>query len=205
LTGPLGILETLLARPSFYDMAQVLLGATEGRRHLIRNFVRPRLGIRVLDIGCGTARILEELPHATEYWGYDVSEKYVAAAKSKYGDRGRFSCRELDESELERLPKFDIVLATGLLHHLDDRQADNFLQLARRALASGGRLISIDPCLVEGQNPLARLLIKRDRGQHVRGPDGYRSLAARAFSSVRGAVRHRAWVPYTHWIMECEA
>jgi len=198
-------LRALLARPALYDALQALLGAERGRAHFVASFVRPQPGDRVLDVGCGTARILDHLPAGAQYWGYDISEPYIDAARERYGARGKFFCRPLDERELAGLPKFDIVLATGVLHHLDDAAASGFLRLARSALADGGRFVSIDPCLAPGQSPLARLLITRDRGEHVRDERGYRVLAEPVFARVRASVRHRRWIPYTHCFMECSA
>jgi len=132
-------LRALLARPALYDALQALLGAERGRAHFVASFVRPQPGDRVLDVGCGTARILDHLPAGAQYWGYDISEPYIDAARERYGARGKFFCRPLDERELAGLPKFDIVLATGVLHHLDDAAASGFLRLARSALADGGR------------------------------------------------------------------
>ena len=34
--------------------------------------------------------------------------------------------------------QYDLVLAIGVLHHLDDEQAEEFLNLARSALKPGG-------------------------------------------------------------------
>lgn len=198
-------MRALLARPALYDALQALLGAERGRAHFVASFVRPQPGDRVLDVGCGTARILDHLPAGAQYWGYDISEPYIDAARERYGARGKFFCRPLDERELAGLPKFDIVLATGVLHHLDDAAASGFLRLARSALADGGRFVSIDPCLAPGQSPLARLLITRDRGEHVRDERGYRVLAEPVFARVQASVRHRRWIPYTHCFMECSA
>ena len=82
------------------------------------------------------------------------------------------------------------------------RRAD-LLRLVATALAPAGRFVSIDPVYVPDQHPVARALIRRDRGQNVRGPDGYAALARSVFPDVRGIVRHRTWVPYTHWMMAC--
>lgn len=192
----------VLSHPKVYDAFQKLMGARRGRLEFAEKFIRARLGDRVLDVGCGTARILEHLPEV-EYWGYDISPRYIAAAKERFGNRGRFFCREFGESELEHLPNVDLVLAIGVLHHLDDNEAITFLRLANRVLRPGGRLVSIDPCFTADQNALAHLLVSRDRGRNVRTHDEYLKLAREAFTNVRGEVRHRIWTPYTHWIMEC--
>ena len=198
-------IRSILSHPSLYDFVQNIMGAQTIRRDLVDNFIRPVPGSRILDIGCGTAEILPFLPDGAEYWGYDISQAYIDAARQRFGDRGHFACKLLDQAELEKLPKFDAVIATGVLHHLDDPQAKELFDLAHHALAEGGRVVTIDPCLSPGQNPVARWLIQHDRGQNVRTREGYRELPAHAFSRIDGTLRHRSWIPYTHWIMECAA
>jgi len=157
----------------------------------------------ILDIGCGPADILADLPDV-EYWGYDISEAYIAQANRRFGKRGRFECKQLQFEDLVVLPKFDVVLALGLLHHLDDSVAVGVLQLAHEALKPGGRLLTIDPCLDPSQNPVARFLVRNDRGQNVRDRKEYSALADKVFSSPRVEVRHQTWIPYTHCFMECQ-
>ena len=106
--------------------------------------------------------------------------------------------------DLESLPLFDIVLALGLLHHLNDAVAVDVMELAAKALKPGGRLVTIDPCFDPLQNPIARLLIRGDRGQNVRDRAGYEALASVFFKSPLVKVRHTSWIPYTHCIMECQ-
>ncbi len=158
----------------------------------------------MLDIGCGTAELLAYLPEV-EYWGFDVSESYIAAARKRYGPKGNFVCKLLDLKDLETLPKFDVVIASGLLHHLDTDAAHELFRLAKAALRPGGRLVTIDCCFADGQNMISRLLVSYDRGQNVLDGEGYRKLATPVFKEVAGRVRHQAWIPYTHWIMECTA
>jgi SAM-dependent methyltransferase len=196
---------SILSSPRAYDTLQRLLGADEGRRDWADHFIRARGRDYVLDVGCGTARILDYLPQNVSYWGYDVSERYIAAARERYDERAHFAARALSASELPALPSFDIVLAAGLLHHLNDVDASSLLRLAHAALRSGGRLVTIDPCYAPRQSFLARQLIRRDRGEHVRLAEEYLALARTTFSMATGTLRHRRWIPYTHWIMECEA
>nr|WP_244966758.1 class I SAM-dependent methyltransferase [Trinickia soli] len=178
------------------------MGAHKGRTEFATRFVEPRAGDRVLDIGCGTGDLLAYLPDV-QYTGYDISEQYIEAARKRFGTRGTFHCRLLTSTELETLPLFDIALAVGLLHHIEDDEARDLIRMTKRALKPGGRLITIDPCLADGQNPIARWLVKADRGQNVRERDGYLSLATDCFSRTRAAVAHRSWIPYTHCIMVC--
>ena len=98
---------------------------------------------------------------------------------------------------------FDIVMATGLLHHLGDDEVGALMNLAWSALRDGGRFVTIDPCYAADQNIYSRLLVSRDRGQNVRDLSGYSSLAKSVFTDTTAIVRHRSWIPYTHCIMEC--
>lgn len=195
--------RSILSHPMVYSMFQAMMGGQATRQALITEHIRPVRGMKILDIGCGPAGILEHLPEV-EYWGFDVSSAYIDAAQARFDSRGHFFCQELKPKDLAGLPKFDLVLALGLIHHLDDGSAIELLRLAYDALEPGGRFISIDPCLEAGQNPVARFIIKRDRGQNVRTRDGYFALASTVFSNAKIQVRHTTWVPYTHCIMECQ-
>jgi len=178
------------------------MGARSGRRELVRNHIRPHLGSRILDIGCGTARILDYLP-TVEYYGFDQSQIYINAAVRRYGGRGKFNCDLVEQTIIDHLDPFDIVIATGLLHHLDNEQANALIKLAYSALRKGGRLVTIDPCFAPDQSSIAHYFVSRDRGQHIRNLEGYAVLPKPVFGDVAGIVRHRAWPPYTHCILEC--
>lgn len=195
-------IRSILSFPVVYSAFQHLMGARSFRIKFVEEFVRPFPGCRVLDIGCGPADILAYLPEVN-YWGFDVSDAYIARAESQFGRRGKFHCQELTRDDVEKLPKFDIVLALGLLHHLDDESAAGVLQLAFQALKPGGRLLTFDPCLDSGQNFISRFLVEIDRGQNVRTAEEYRSIASAVFDAPHVEVRHRSWIPYTHCFMEC--
>ena len=195
-------IRAALSRPRVYDLCQWLMGGPVGRADFAHHMIRASAGARVLDIGCGTGDILAYLPPAVDYSGYDVSQEYIAAAQRRFGTRAQFSCGIVDGPQVLALPPFDIVVASAVLHHLDDATVSDLMQTVGLALRDGGRFVSIDPVLVPDQNPVARFLIEHDRGLNVRDPEGYLSLIRPAFSDVRGVLRHRAWIPYTHWMME---
>lgn len=197
-------IRRVLSHPMVYDTFQTLMGGKGGRSSFARDFVRVQPGDRVLDIGCGTAELRAYLPDV-EYWGYDISESYIAAATNRYGAQGNFVCKLLDFQDLENLPKFDVAIASGLIHHLDADTANHLFRLAKAALRPGGRLVTIDPCFAPEQNPISRLLVSYDRGQNVLDGDGYTKLASAVFPKIEGRVRHQTWIPYTHWIMECHS
>jgi SAM-dependent methyltransferase len=196
-------LRAVLSSPWIYNAFQNMMGARSVRRSFSETYIRGWSGCRLLDIGCGTAWILEYLPDDMDYRGYDIDPDYIAAARVKFGQRGQFACRLLEEPEVRELPPFDIVISVGLLHHLDDAAARKVLRLAKIALKPSGRFVSLDPVFAAGQNPIARFIISQDRGRNVRDGEGYLALARHEFNMVKGSLHHRAWIPYTHWIMEC--
>src|SRR5262249_28158914 len=153
-------------------------------------------------VGCGPADILDFLPGDISYVGVDYEASYIEAARNKYGRRGQFICRSVDDLVAEDSKRFDIVLATGLLHHLNDEQCLHLLDVARQALKDDGRLITLDGCFRKGQSPIARLILKNDRGQYVRRQEEYLALAQESFPFVLGTL-HEDYlrVPYSLFIM----
>jgi SAM-dependent methyltransferase len=191
----------ILSVPFFYDLFQDLVGASGIRERWIRDFLRPFPGARILDIGCGTAGILPYLPGYVDYTGFDLSPAYIEAARARHGMRGRFSCAraEVFEPRADEARPYDIAMAFGVLHHLDDAEARSLLRNARSALGEGGRLVTLDPAFVPDQGRLARFAVSRDRGRNVRYPEAYAALGGGVFSRIettvlRGALR----IPYDH-------
>lgn len=200
-------LRAVLSNSKIYDLFQRIMGAKKGRAFFAERYIRAQNGDRVLDVGCGTAEIRDFLP-AVEYYGFDPNPHYIKSAQNRLCDVPgcMFFCTPVDKVTLSALPKFDIVLALGVLHHLDDTDAVQLTKLAKAALKDKGRLILVDPCFVEGQSVIARFFAGRDRGQHVRDVNSYRKLMNAAFANVTTEIRHdMLWFPYTHVIMECVA
>ena len=188
-----------------YSLFRWLVGRDSTRAAYAREHLRVQPGQRVLDVGCGTADILEHLP-SVEYIGYDISARYIELARRRFGQRGEFHCRAVEEDLPVAAASCDIVIAHGVLHHLDDGDARKLLGLARRVLKPGGRLVTFDGCFSAGQSAAARLFLSLDRGRHVREREAYERLARTQFDTVRSVVRHDLIrIPYTHLIMECTA
>ena len=199
----LAILNKALAVPAVYRAWGWFVGGSDPGA-FAREHIRARAGQRVLDIGCGPGDIVRHLPRV-DYVGFDANPDYITTATRNHGDRGRFYCQRVNEQSLSDHDGFDIVLAVGVLHHLDDDEADKLFRLAHAALVPGGRLVTLDGVFVKGQNPVARMIIARDRGEHVRDEAGYRRIADLTFSKVKAVVRSDLLrIPYTHLILECE-
>jgi SAM-dependent methyltransferase len=197
-----GGLRALLSVPRLYSSVQEAVGAGRSRRLLAQRHIRAAPGARVLDVGCGPGELIGSLP-SVDYLGFDLNPRYIEAAKRDYGDRGRFFCADARDVDLSAEEPFDVVLAVGLLHHLDDAGVNRLLRLAASVLADEGRLVTFDGVLVPGQPRLARWLIERDRGREVRTFEGYLRLARAHFERVDHTVSEDFLrVPYTHLVME---
>lgn len=184
-----------------YDAWSHAVGGVSAREVLVGDHVKPWPGMRLLDLGCGTGELLEHL-EAVSYVGVNLSEPYVRSANQRYGSAGAFRVGNATAVDAD-LVDFDVVVAVGVLHHLDDAGAKGLLHGAARALRSGGRLVTIDPTLTSPQSRAARAVIRRDRGQAVRSPGGYRALAEPEFASVIATVREDLLrIPYTHCLLE---
>lgn len=196
--------RSLLSLPSVYGFCQNLLGDRDSQHELVSGFIRPFAGMRILDLGCGPADILCFLPDDVRYVGIDLSRPYIEAAHRRHGARGEFHCAPLESMAAAGRGGFDLVMGLGVLHHLDDRQAKRFFELAAEMMTANGRCLTLDPCRAAGQHPLARLLIRMDRGANVRTAEAYGALAAASFAHRSQVIRGDLLrVPYTHHIMEC--
>ncbi len=197
--------RALLALAPVYSLFRWLVGRDAARAAYAREHLRLRPGEQVLDLGCGTGDILDVLP-AVHYVGFDSSPEYIDRARRRFGGRGEFHCRGLDGVLPVQPASFDLAIAHGVLHHLDDPTARILFRIARQALKPGGRLVTYDGCYTEGQSAVARLLLSLDRGRHVRNRAAYEALARTEFGEIHSFVRHDlVRLPYTHLIMECRA
>jgi SAM-dependent methyltransferase len=198
-------LRQVLALPKMYSLFADVVGG-DSRRRYVEQYIRPREGDRLLDIGCGPADILNYLPASVAYTGFDASASYIDSARARFGERGSFFCERVDEAVIQRIGRFDVAIATGVLHHLDDAESVDLFRIARHALVPGGRLITLDGAYTADQSALARYIISKDRGQHVRPAEAYEKLARQVFPDVKVHIRHDMMrIPYTHIIMECTA
>lgn len=199
-------LRRALRLPRIYQWFQDLLGSRRFQRRFAREWVQAEPGMRVLDIGCGPAALLEHLPAGVEYHGFDENPAYIEAARRRHGDRGRFWQARVERQSVGDLGRFDRAIALGVLHHLGDDDAAALVALAATALAPGGALVTYDPTFVPDQPRLSRMLVERDRGTAVRKPDGYAALARAAFADVTvEIVSGHLRIPYHATVLTCRA
>ena len=138
-------LHRVLNKAGIYDAVQNLLLRKGSRERYVREFVRPFPGCRILDIGCGPADIVAYLPQDIgAYAGFDMNPGYIEAARRRWSRRGTFHCQKVEAATVAQGGVYDIVLASGIVHHLDDREAGQLFEIAYRALGPQGWLLTYD-------------------------------------------------------------
>lgn len=191
------MLKNLLSSPWAYEFSQFLWYRPGMQREYVTRYACPKPGDRVLDIGCGVGAVSQYFPQVT-YHGFDSSDRYVDYARRKFGDRAEFTVGIIGQNVTVEAGSYDLVMANGILHHLDDREALHLLTLAHEALKPGGRLVTRDGCFEDGQSPVARYLLEGDRGRFVRTRDAYQQLFDQVFSESTALVRRDMMrVPYS--------
>jgi|ERR1700733_1301446 SAM-dependent methyltransferase len=195
-------IRSVLALPQAYQLFWNVIGGPARSRTLVKEFIRPKAGDRILEIGCGPGTIVPYLPKS-EYVGFDASAEYIDQARRRF-PQARFVCERVSEYTLPERSYFDLVLALGILHHLDDAESQQLFQIAHEALKPGGKLVTLDGVWTNSQSSAAKALLARDRGEFVRTEEGYVIIASKVFDNVKATVREKMLrIPYTHIILEC--
>jgi trans-aconitate 2-methyltransferase len=106
--------------------------------------VRPREGMRVVDLGCGTGELtgaMHERLAARETLGVDSSETMLAKAPRAGGLRFE---RATIEDFVARGERFDLVLSNAALHWVEDHP--RLFERLAAMVAPGGQLAVQMPC-----------------------------------------------------------
>jgi ubiquinone/menaquinone biosynthesis C-methylase UbiE len=177
------LIERLSNHPGIFLFCRgVLEGNFRAIREIIRQELPPENGRRVLDVACGPGAF-SDLFNAEAYSGVDLNPNYIRYARRHY--RGRFlemDARSLDFPEAT----FDDALIFGLLHHLDDQDADAVLRSLARVLKPGGKVLIIEDIPTESRlNLVGHILHRIENGHFIRPADEYRRLLTRHFDIAR--------------------
>ena len=189
-------IRSVLAIPIVYQLWWNIVGGPAWANVLLNQYVQPAVGARILEIGCGPGTIVPFLP-PSEYLGFDLSPEYIELAKKRF-PKARFVCERVSQFLLAKEEKFDVVLALGIVHHLDDAEAQQLFQIAYDALKPGGRLVTSDGVYADGQSSTARWFLGRDRGEYVRSEGGTWELRLRYSAISDQASATISCVFHTH-------
>lgn len=192
----------LITVPQIYKGLMKALGSERSTRTYVDDFLRPKPGEKILDVGCGPAQVLPYLPDDVAYVGIDLNEKHIAFAREHYGERGRFIVGNAGEDLNQEAGSFDLINVSALLHHLDDKDATALFSGLKRLLKPGGRIVTFDNVHLSNQRLAVKLLNALDSGLNIRTPEGYVELLKGLGFEVKTHLFHdRLRIPYDHFIM----
>lgn len=128
------------------DSGQTLVAALEEHVFPLVPGLTGRLerGIEVLDVGCGSGRVLALVAHlfpASRFTGYDLSEEVVAAATAQASREGlgNLTFEVRDVTMLDETGRFDLITAFNAIH--DQARPDQVLAGIHRALKDDGTFL----------------------------------------------------------------
>lgn len=196
----MGLRTRFMEVPLVYDWFQHGISRADTQSWFVETVVKPSRNQRILDIGCGTATVIEHLS-GCDYVGIDHNPEYIKKARENFGTKGEFHCIDINDAKFKEFGTFDTVLLLGVLHHLNDDEVKQLVSVIPAVMKPAGALVTFDCALEKGQHPVARLLAKIDRGRYARRPEHYRSLIESTFTVQEEIIRHDLLkVPYTHAI-----
>jgi 2-polyprenyl-3-methyl-5-hydroxy-6-metoxy-1,4-benzoquinol methylase len=200
--GRTTIRELVLGTAAGFRAFKAVTGGDRAMRTLVRDYIRPVAGERIIDVGCGFGDLARHL-YGVEYHGVDVNPQYIEFA-NRHNTVARAEFHLLDVTELgeQKYGKFDCAALLGVLHHLSDDEVSITVEAVSQMLNAGGRLIAAEAVFDPSQATTARVLAALDRGRYVRDQARYRELVSPWFTSTETELRHDLfWFPYTHCIV----
>ena len=193
-------LVNLFNNATLYNVFQSAISRGDTSRIVRDEVLRPN-GIQdVLDFGCGIGSHAVEFPKSS-YLGIEPLPQCIKKANDLFGGPNRRFVLG-NHKTLREIPdkSFDLIIAIGVLHHMNDEVVSEFIAESVRLLRSGGRLTTFDPVIHAEQSMLSRWIVKRDRGQWVRTVSDYSDLLTSHFPWL---VRQKIYtnllrIPYDH-------
>jgi 2-polyprenyl-3-methyl-5-hydroxy-6-metoxy-1,4-benzoquinol methylase len=129
---------------------------------------RTRAG-RILDIGCGDGRLINELAgrfRDRSFTGVDYSQRAIALAELyREYDNVRFISGNLSNSGLLRTDSYDLVTLIEVLEHIPMQEAEDFVRRVFSMVRCGGMLLVTVP---HANKPLQRKHFQHFTGESLR-------------------------------------
>ncbi len=125
-------------------------------------FARYVQGKRILDAGCGAGYGSAKLADAgsEHVLGVDIDPNNIRYAKKHYR-RSMLEFRVEDCEKMEPVEEgYDLIVSSNMMEHL--RAPERFLELSKRSLSPGGRLILVIPAITHP----AMLALNEDISYH---------------------------------------
>lgn len=140
------------------------------------------LRTRVLDVGCGTG-VLANMFNSKNYFGFDFDRESIFQARRSL-PKYKFVEGNATNPPLNN-KKFDLVLISGVLHHLNDHDLTTALKKIKPHLNTSAKLIIIEAIPpIFRWNVIGRLLRRLDQGHNIRSLNDYSRLIKKHFKVI---------------------
>lgn len=105
---------------------------------------RPKEGMNILDVGCGTGTHLELYQrYGCHLYGIDLSPSMLGMARMRLGDSAQLELGDATCMPYENR-KFDLVIAKLALHEMQPQTRSAVLSEMKRVLKEDGHILLID-------------------------------------------------------------
>lgn len=100
----------------------------------------------ILDFGCGAGYLIEHLLKiGLEVYGLDFSDKSIEKVNEKYRNDPLFKGAFTMGSDMNNVNKFDSIIATEVIEHLDDNKLKSTMNFIKNSLTDNGIAIFTTP------------------------------------------------------------
>ncbi len=156
-----------------YELFQFAAASRKNQQFITERIINPAGISEVLDFGCGVG-YHSGLFKSGNYLGIEPINSCIDLAKRKYA-KSNVTFVKGDHLHLKTLESnsFDLVIAIGVIHHIDNDIFSVLVQEVHRILKPGGRFTTFDPVFHPKQSRISRWIVKRDRGEWVRTESDY--------------------------------
>jgi ubiquinone/menaquinone biosynthesis C-methylase UbiE len=169
----------------YYDRTNWVFVSTN---RVLMKTIEPKPGSSVLDVGCGTGILLDQLSHLNrnlKLYGLDISPEMVKKSKTKLGKSAEIILGSVSNIPL-KMDTFDFVTCSMSFHHHSD--SSRSLKEMHRVLRPGGTLTILD---VYSNGILRKMilsilnLVTNERDTHIYTSEQMRQFLVRAgFHSI---------------------
>jgi cyclopropane fatty-acyl-phospholipid synthase-like methyltransferase len=149
-----------------------------------------RVGLSVLDIGCGLGGPAFRMASKSgvSVHGIDLSANMIRIAKTRLKEEGLNNLVTFSQGnclELQAIEKYHVVHSRDVFLHISDK--NRLFEVIRRILVSGGQLAFSDYCLGTTKPGPEFLRYLRERNYNLLNVDDYTTLLKKAgFRNVNG-------------------
>jgi len=163
-------------------------------KKIISKYFNPNSHFSVLDLGCGTGALAKMFPPSS-YLGFDLDEPSIFLAK-RLNPNYKFKVADCTSPNLGK-QKFDFILVSGVIHHLDDKGFKKTMMVIKTHLKPKGTTLLIEAVPpIYNWNILGKFIRSHDQGKHIRNLSSYVSQIQNYFRIVDSYQKNGGIVDY---------